>query len=130
MNTMKRILALLLAVSTIFSLAACSSAQEKKDGKKATKPKNTKITKIAKTRNSVKLTWKKVSCTGYQVQKYDTAKKKWVTVKTVKGAKKTSFKITKLKKNTAYKFRVRAYKKTSGLKSYSAWAKKTVRTKK
>ncbi len=95
-----------------------------------TKPKTPKITKVTKGRNAVKLTWKKVGCTGYQVQKYNASKKKWVTVKTIKSSKTVSYKFTKLKKNTTYKFRVRAYKKASGLKSYSAWAKKTVKTKK
>lgn len=96
-----------------------------------TSPKATKITKKTAAATSVKLTWKKVSCTGYQVQKYDTAKKKWVTVKTVKKAKTVSCKVTGLKKNTAYKFRIRAYKKTGSLKSYSAWSKAVkVKTKK
>ena len=95
-----------------------------------TKPNATKILKVSKSTTSVKLTWKKISCTGYQVQKYDASKKKWVTVKTMKSAKSVSYKITGLKKNTSYKFRVRAYKKASGLKSYSAWVTKKVTTKK
>ena len=95
-----------------------------------TKPNATKILKVSKSKTAVKFTWKKISCTGYQVQKYDTAKKKWVTVKTLKSSKSVSCKITGLKKNTAYKFRIRAYKKASGLRSNSAWVNKKVTTKK
>ncbi|MBR1724540.1 MAG: fibronectin type III domain-containing protein, partial [Ruminococcus sp.] len=95
-----------------------------------TKPKTPTISKVTKSTNAVKLTWKKVGCTGYQVQKYDAAKKKWVTVKTIKSAKTVSYKVTGLKKNTSYTLRVRAYKTSGSLKSYSAWSKKTVKTKK
>ncbi len=96
-----------------------------------TKPKATKITKKTAKTNSVKLTWKKVGCTGYQVQKYDASKKKWVTVKTISKAKTVSCTVKGLKKNTSYKFRVRAYKKSGSLKSYSAWSKAVkVKTKK
>ena len=78
----------------------------------------------------MKFTWKKISCTGYQVQKYDTAKKKWVTVKTLKSSKSVSCKITGLKKNTAYKFRVKAYKKSGGKTVVGKPAGVSVRTKK
>ncbi|MBR1724698.1 MAG: fibronectin type III domain-containing protein, partial [Ruminococcus sp.] len=88
-----------------------------------TSPKATKITKKSAKTNSVKLTWKKVACTGYQVQKYDASKKKWTTVKTISKAKTVSYTVSGLKKNTTYKFRVRAYKKSGSLKSYSAWSK-------
>ena len=85
-----------------------------------TKPKATKVTKKTPAKTSVKLTWKKVSCTGYQVQRYNAPTRKWVTVKTLKG---TSLTVKKLKSGTIYKFRVRAYKKSGSLKSYSAWSK-------
>ncbi|MBR1724240.1 MAG: fibronectin type III domain-containing protein, partial [Ruminococcus sp.] len=95
-----------------------------------TKPAKVKITKTASTKNSVTLKWKKVTASGYKVQQYNAKTKKWTNVKSV-AASKTSVKITKLKKNTSYKFRIVAYKKL-GSKSYSgaASATKTVKTKK
>lgn len=95
-----------------------------------TKPKTLTITKVNKGKTAIKLTWKKVSCTGYQVQKYDTSKKKWTTVKTIKSSKTVSYKITGLKKNKTYKLRVRAYKKSGSLKSNSNWTTKSVKTAK
>ena len=98
--------------------------------KALTNPKATKITKKSAKSNSVKLTWKKVACTGYQVQKYDSAKKKWVTVKTISKAKTVSCTVSGLKSSKTYKFRVRAYKKSGTLKSNSAWSKTvSVKTK-
>ncbi len=95
-----------------------------------TKPAKTSITKTSSTKNSVTLKWKKVTASGYKVQQYNAKTKKWKSVKTLSSSK-TSFKITKLKKNTSYKFRIVAYKKL-GSKSYNgaASAAKTVRTKK
>ena len=49
---------------------------------------------------------------------------------TVKGYKKTSKKVTKLKAKKKYYVRIRTYKTVSGTKYYSEWSKtKTVRTK-
>ncbi len=98
--------------------------------KALTAPKTTKITKKSATASSVKLTWKKVGCTGYQVQKYDASKKKWVTVKTISKAKTVTYTVSGLKGKTSYKFRVRAFKKSGSLKSYAAWSKAvSVKTK-
>lgn len=95
-----------------------------------TKPAKTSITKATATKNSVTLKWKKVTATGYKVQQYNKKTKKWDTVKTL-ASSKTSYNVTKLKKNTSYKFRVVAYKKL-GSKNYNgaASAAKTVKTKK
>ena len=69
--------------------------------------------------------------TGYQLQ-YATAKtfKKAKTV-TVKGAAKTSKKISKLKAKKRYYVRVRTYTKTAASTWYSSWSKaKSAKTKK
>ena len=51
--------------------------------------------------------------------------------KTVKGAKKSSLKVSKLKKSKKYYVQVRAYKKAGGKMYYSSWSKaKAVKTKK
>ena len=61
---------------------------------------------------SVKLSWKKVDgAAGYRVYRYDTAKKKYVTVVTTKS---TSYTVKNLKAGTSYKFVVKAYKKVDG----------------
>ena len=70
--------------------------------------------------------------TGYQVQvATDKAFKKNVKKSTVKGWKKTSVKVTKLKAKTSYYVRVRTYKTVGKATYYSAWSvnKKAVKTK-
>jgi len=91
---------------------------------KLSKAKNTKGRKLT-------LQWKKSSTAdGYQVQYCANAKfKKGVKSKTIKGAKKTSYTFSKLKKGSYY-VRIRAYKKFSGKTYYSGWATKRARIKK
>ena len=96
-------------------------------------PKKTSIAKVTPVRKGFTAKWKKQAkqTTGYQVQ-YSLKKnfKKAKTV-TVKGAKKTSQKITKLKAKKKYYVRVRTYKTIGKTKYYSAWSKaKYVTTKK
>jgi hypothetical protein len=97
----------------------------------ATKTATPKFSKTTSAKTSVQLTWKKVTgATGYTLQKYDSAKKAWVTVKSVSSST-TSYKVTGLKKNTSYKFRIRAYKKVGSTTLYSGWSTtQTVKTKK
>ncbi len=80
-----------------------------------------------KTTSSITLSWSKVSgATGYQIQKYDTSKKKYVTVDTTG---KTTYKFSKLKSATEYKYRVRAYKTVNSKKYYSEYKTISVGTK-
>lgn len=96
---------------------------------KTTKPKKPAISKLTKGKKQFKVTWKKVSgVTGYQVQ-YSTSKKftkKTTKTVTVKGAKKTSLTVKKLKSKKKYYVRIRTYKG----KTYSSWSTvKNVKTK-
>ncbi len=97
----------------------------------ATKPAKPAITKASKSASAVRLYWNKVSgASGYKLQQYDNASKKWKTVKLI-SASSTNYKVTGLKSNTAYKFRLQAYKSAGGQKTYSAWsATKKATTKK
>ena len=80
--------------------------------KKAGKPKYLKITPEA-----LKLTWKKVDKgSGYQVLRYDTAKKQYVVCKSVLGKGHNYATIKGLKKGTKYKFKVQAYKLAGDIK--------------
>jgi hypothetical protein len=94
-------------------------------------PKGTKITKLRKGKKSIVVKWKRQSAkmrtsriTGYQIQvatnKKFTKNKKTVTVK---GWKKTSGKVGKLKAGKKYYVRVRTFSKADGVKCYSAWSK-------
>lgn len=67
-----------------------------------------------KKKTSITLSWKKVTgATGYEV--YRLQGKKWKKVGTIKKGKTVTYTVKKLKKNTSYKFKVRAVKgKTAG----------------
>lgn len=83
-------------------------------------PASVKIKKL--TKRSKKITWKKYSgADGYQVQYTSYRSYRSKKTKTIKGGKKTSLKIKKLKKKTVYFARVRAYKNTSSGRIYSKW---------
>lgn len=88
---------------------------------------STTPSKVTKLKYSFKgskctLSWK--SCTGaqgYQIQKYNTATKKWKTVKTIKSKKITKYKFSLAKKKSA-KFRIRAYKTIKSKKRYGSFS--------
>ncbi len=89
------------------------------------KPKAASL-KSVKSASSRQMTvkWKKSSgITGYQIQ-YSTSKtfKSGNKKKTVKGASKTSQKISSLKRGKTYYVRIRTYKTVSGTKFYSSWS--------
>lgn len=96
---------------------------------KVTSPK-TSISSLKKIKKGFKATWKKKSCSGYQLRysrKSSMSKAKTVTIKSSKTTSKT---IKKLKAKKKYYVQVRTYKTVSGKKVYSAWsAKKSVKTK-
>lgn len=93
-------------------------------------PKSVKAKKPAAGKRSFTAKWARPSSkflkqtSGYQVQ-WSTDKnfKKAVKSKTVKGAKKTSLKVSKLKAKKTYYVRVCAYKQVGKVKYCSAWSK-------
>lgn len=95
---------------------------------KVTKPKATYITKLSKGSKRFKVSVKKQSVTGYQVQYFLKSNFKGSKTKTFQG---TSCTVKKLKAKKKYYVRVRSYKKSGSKTLYSAWsAKKSVKTKK
>ena len=81
-------------------------------------------------KTSVTLQWKKnTSATGYEIQKWNG--KKWVSAAKVTKNSTVTSTVKNLKKNTSYKFRIRAYKTIGKATQYSSWSGTlTVRTKK
>lgn len=77
------------------------------------------------TGKTLKFSWgKQTGVSGYEVSLYKGSAK--VKVATTG---KNSYKFSKLKENTQYTFRVRAYKKSNGTKYYGSWSPKlTVKT--
>ena len=102
-------------------------------------PKNTAISKLTASKNTVTVKWKKQTkqTAGYEIQYSTSSKFTKKTTKTVKVTKNstTSKKITKLKAKKKYYVRIRTYQTVKvGKKStkiYSGWSKaKMVTTKK
>lgn len=83
------------------------------------------VSEVKAAKKSMTVTWKKQkkNVSGYQIQ-YSTSGKfdKTVKTKTVKGNKKTSLKISKLKAKKTYYVRVRTYKTVKGKRYYSGWS--------
>ncbi len=116
------------------------TAAEKKlaSFKKAISKNGTTITKVTGAKKSLKVSWKKqtkkvskTAITGYELQ-VATNKKFTQNVKTVKvkGVKKVTSTIKKLKEKKKYFVRVRTYTKTKAATYYSKWSKaKTAKTK-
>lgn len=101
-------------------------------------PKSTTLKKPKAARKAITVQWKKQTAkmgkkriTGYTIQ-YSTDKSFEIgaKVKTIKGYKKTSLKLKKLKARKKYYIRIRTYMKVGEKIYYSAWSKaKSVRTK-
>lgn len=81
-----------------------------------------KMTKI-KYKYGFKITWKKIAkAKGYQIQRYENAKKCWTTIKTIKK-NRASYTITNLMRGENVKIRIRAYKGSGKKKVYGKWSK-------
>ena len=79
--------------------------------KHATKPAKVTELKSASSTTSINLSWKRqAGATRYQVYKYSATKNKYVFYKELTSANSTSLKVTSLKPNTPYGFKVRAIK--------------------
>lgn len=71
----------------------------------------------------MKLTWNKVSgASGYVLQRYDSAKKAYKTIKTITSGSTLSYTDTDLNTGTTYKYRIRAYRTTSVTKGYGSYS--------
>ena len=101
-------------------------------------PKGLKLKKVYAGRRKAKVTWKalktkmsKSRVTGYEIQYSRKSTMKSSKTKKVKGYKKSSVTIKKLKGKKVYYFRIRTYLKTGGKTYRSKWsAKKKIRVKK
>lgn len=123
--------------NTIFATTASGVTMNSIKAKveKANKVKKAKIKKLTAKKASKKskkraisLKISKVSKAKYEIQ-YGT--KKNFSKATTKTIKKTSYTIKNLKKGTKYYVRVRAVKQNlAGYDVYSAWSKKSIKTKK
>ncbi len=97
----------------------------------ASAPAKTVISKLMKAKKAFTVNWKKRSgVAGYQVRYSLKSSMKGAKTVTVKSAKATSKKVTKLKKKKKYYVQVRTYKVVNGKTYWSGWsAKKSVKTK-
>lgn len=86
-----------------------------------------KSVKYYRTATTLTLEWAKVSgADGYEIFKYDTAKKKFVKVGST--TTKRSIKLSKLKSGTTYEFKVRAYKKLNDCAIYGPYSEEKATT--
>lgn len=115
-----------------FSVAGITFANNKKSLIKPPTVNKVKITKTLSMKKGLKITWKKASVNGYELQ-YST-NKSFKSAKTIKVKNnKTSYTINKLKSKKTYYIRIRAYKtykdelgnKNTVFGNWSTVAKKT-----
>lgn len=73
--------------------------------------------------DKIKLTWSKVSgAKGYVLQRYNSSKKKYETIKTITNGSTVSYKDVDLNAATTYQYRVRAYKVVSQKTVYGEYS--------
>lgn len=86
---------------------------------------------LAAAAGKIKLAWNEISgANGYEICRYDAAKKKYVRIKTIKKGSTVSYTNSGLKKNTTYKYKIRSYKTVRGRKIYSYYCSaKSAKTK-
>ena len=91
-----------------------------------TSPTNVTSFKASKrTSGTVTLGWSKNStATGYKIEQYKGGK--WVQIAQISSNNTAYYTVAKLKRNTSYSFRIRAYKTINGKTSHSAYT--TVKT--
>ena len=122
------------AVITVKGIGAYTGSIEKTI---AVNPIGRKISKVKATKKGFTVKWKKQSkkmatstITGYQIRYSLKSNMKKAKTKTVKGYKKTSKTIKKLKAKKKYYIQIRTYKIVNGDYYYSKWSKKkSIKTK-
>ena len=95
-----------------------------------TSPTNVRnVTCTARSYNSITLSWNRnTTATGYKLEQYKGGK--WVQVAAVSGNKNVRCTVSKLSRNTAYRFRIRAYRVINGKTSNGGYTYINVRTTK
>jgi hypothetical protein len=89
----------------------------------ATGPAKVKTLKLKAASKAVTLKWSKAAgASGYEIYRFNTKTKKYVKIKTITSASTLTYKNTKLKKGTAYKYKVRAYYTYNGKKYYGDYS--------
>lgn len=72
--------------------------------------------------NRISLGWEQAAdASGYIIQRYDSVKKSYTTIKTVTSPKTLSYTDADLDASKTYTYRIRAYKSVSGVKGYSGY---------
>lgn len=140
MQTIKRLTSAVLAAAMAVTMTAAAEAYspaavtafaDSVTAVDASAPAKVKGLKATARATSVTLKWKKVAgANGYKIYRYDASSKKWKGIKNIKSAGTVKFNSNGLKKNTAYKFRVKAYKTSGGKTLLGKAAGINVRTKK
>lgn len=95
---------------------------------KPKKPKKTVVKKaVSKKKGTILIKWKKVKADGYQIMLAGNKKMtKGKKVYTLKGKKKVSRTVKKLKSGKKYYVKVRAYNGSGNNIAYGSWSKKKV----
>ena len=115
---MKKTLAYVLSLAVILSMTMMPAGTFAATGSAPAAP--TAVKAVAKTETSIKLSWAGSSdAKGYAVYKYDGK-----SYKRIKTTASKSFTNTKLKKNKAYSYKIKAYKTVNGKKVYSKYSYK------
>jgi fibronectin type 3 domain-containing protein len=91
-----------------------------------TAPSKVGSLKLTAASKAVALKWSKVNgATGYEIYRYNSTKKKYEKIKTIKEASTLTWKNTKLKKGKTYKYKVRAYRSYEGTTYYGKFSAAT-----
>ena len=95
-----------------------------------TSPTNvSNVTCTARSYNSITLSWNRnTTATGYKLEQYKGGK--WVQVAAVSGNKNVRCTVSKLSRNTVYRFRIRAYRVINGKTSNGGYTYINARTTK
>jgi hypothetical protein len=118
-NKKHRILICIIIPLTIIALIFCYYNLVEVDAASTfNAPAFPKVARASDT--SLKLSWHKVEdATGYEVFRYDKAKKKYRNIKTINSGKTVQWTDKKLKTGAKYTYKIRAYKRNGLMKEVS-----------